>query len=85
MLLKNFRLASGVRSSMALEREFWDALEYIAAAQSTTVKDLIQRIDGGIKRTGSQGRAGAVRVFVIKHMLGNALSSPTCPPTNSEG
>lgn len=85
MLLKDIRLASGAKSSLALEPEFWAALEFIAAAQSTTVRELLQRIDAGAKRVGSQGRASAVRVYVVKHMLGNASRSPACVPTNSEG
>jgi predicted DNA-binding ribbon-helix-helix protein len=85
MLLKDIRLANGAKSSMALESEFWAALERIARSQSTTVRDLIRRVDGDTKRDGSQNLTSAVRVFIINHMLGNAFTSPTCDtPANIE-
>lgn len=86
MLLKNIRRADGARGSLALEYEFWVALERIAATQSTSWKDLIQRVDAGTTRVGAQSLASAVRVFVVKHMLGNAFPSHTCASSpNNEG
>jgi predicted DNA-binding ribbon-helix-helix protein len=55
---------SGHRTSIALEAEFWAALEAIAAAEILPLAALIARVDGG--RTPEQPLASALRVYVLR-------------------
>ena len=57
----------GHRTSIALEAEFWDALEGFAAADKRTLPALINAIDRSrLKQTPPPGLASAIRVYVLK-------------------
>ena len=58
---RSFRL-SGHRTSLSLERAFWDALKDIAKAEGRTMTSLIEDIDD--QRSG--GLTSAVRVFILQ-------------------
>ncbi|PJF08899.1 ribbon-helix-helix domain-containing protein [Pseudorhodobacter sp. MZDSW-24AT] len=58
----------GHRTSVSLEPSFWEAFRAIAAEQGETVNALAARIDAG--RTGDEGLASAIRVFVLRHYRG---------------
>ncbi|MBN2629685.1 MAG: ribbon-helix-helix domain-containing protein [Rhodobacteraceae bacterium] len=58
----------GHRTSVSLEPAFWDALRAIAAEKGETINALAARIDAG--RTGDEGLASAIRVFVLAHYRG---------------
>jgi predicted DNA-binding ribbon-helix-helix protein len=55
---------SGHRTSVALEVEFWDALEAIAAGEGVALSALVTRLDAG--RGEGQPLASALRVFALK-------------------
>ena len=55
----------GHRTSISLEPEFWDAFRTIAAECDVTLNQLAARIDDA--RTGNEGLASAIRVFVLNH------------------
>jgi len=64
MLQKRSFSLSGHRTSIALEPEFWAALEAIAQAQSASLTALIGGIDSA--RVPSQALASALRVFALE-------------------
>jgi len=63
MLEKRSISLSGHRTSIALEPEFWTALEMIAARRSKTLPELIASIDD--TRAPANGLASALRVFAL--------------------
>jgi len=66
---------AGHRTSLALEAEFWEALETLARARSQSLPVLIAEIDRERERRGGEASlASAVRVFVL---MGRAASSPS--------
>ncbi len=56
---------SGHRTSISLERPFWDALKEIACSQDVSVNELVRRIDEG--RDSEGNLSGAVRVYILAH------------------
>jgi predicted DNA-binding ribbon-helix-helix protein len=66
MLEKRSVSLSGHRTSIALEPEFWAALQRIAAREGAPLLALITRIDEA--RAPEQKLASALRVFVLKTM-----------------
>ena len=66
---RSMRIA-GHRTSLALEQEFWAALERIARDRSMTLPVLIASIDERRgKNTPEASLASAVRVFVLENRL----------------
>ena len=64
---RSLRIA-GHRTSLALEREFWEALVKIARAQGQSLPQTIAAIDAvRAKAEPSASLASAVRVFVLKN------------------
>jgi predicted DNA-binding ribbon-helix-helix protein len=63
MLEKRSFSLSGHRTSIALEAEFWAALEAIAQTQSRSLTALIGGIDSS--RTPDQPLASALRVYAL--------------------
>jgi predicted DNA-binding ribbon-helix-helix protein len=55
----------GHRTSISLEPEFWDSFRSIAEATGKPLNALAAEIDDA--RTGDQGLASAIRVFVLNH------------------
>lgn len=69
-LLKRSMRIAGHRTSLALEQEFWAALERIARARSVTLPVLIASIDEGRgKDAPDASLASAVRVFVLENRV----------------
>jgi predicted DNA-binding ribbon-helix-helix protein len=64
MLQKRSFSLSGHRTSIALEPEFWTALEAIAQAQAVSLVALIGGIDSA--RTPAQALASALRVYALE-------------------
>lgn len=61
---------AGHRTSLALEQEFWSALERIARERSITLPVLIAQIDEHRgKDTPEASLASAVRVFVLENRV----------------
>jgi len=63
MLEKRSLSLSGHRTSIALEPEFWAALEALAAGEGLSPTALITRIDAG--RMPEQPLASALRVYAL--------------------
>jgi predicted DNA-binding ribbon-helix-helix protein len=61
---------AGHRTSLALEQEFWSALERIARARTQTLPVLIASIDDNRSKTAPDASlASAVRVFVLENRV----------------
>jgi len=61
---------AGHRTSLALEQEFWSALEDIARAKGMTLPVLIASIDEKRgKASPDASLASAVRVFVLENRV----------------
>lgn len=66
---RSMRIA-GHRTSLALEQEFWSALESIARARAVSMPVLIATIDERRgKSTPDASLASAVRVFVLQNRI----------------
>jgi predicted DNA-binding ribbon-helix-helix protein len=66
---RSFTLA-GHRTSVALEPEFWVALESLAAARGETLLALIARVDAG--RAGQERLASTLRVLCLREARGES-------------
>ena len=55
---------NGHRTSISLEKPFWEALRAIAAAEGVAVARLVARIDG---ERGKGGLSSAVRVWILHY------------------
>ncbi len=66
---RSMRIA-GHRTSIALEPEFWEALERIARSRVTSMPALIASIDAKRAEEAPEASlASAVRVFVLQHKI----------------
>ncbi len=62
---------NGHRTSVALEPEFWAALDNYARSDGKSLAALISRIDRDrLKRSPPPGLASALRVYVLNRLLG---------------
>ena len=64
--IKKSLVLSGHKTSVALEVEFWEALESISKKNNLNIDSLIQKIDQN-ERKGSL--ASALRVFILKSLI----------------
>lgn len=62
-MLKRSLTIAGHRTSVALEPEFWDGLEALAAARGQRLADLIEDID---RRRDGPNLSSALRVAVLR-------------------
>ncbi len=67
---RSFRLA-GHRTSVALEPDFWGALEAIAAREGTSLAALVARVDAG-RADPTLPLASALRVLALRRAGGGA-------------
>ncbi len=65
-IAKHSLTIAGHRTSISLERAFWDALQDIARARSLSLAALIGEIDAC---RGSANLSSAIRVFVLAQAL----------------
>ena len=63
---------AGHRTSVALEAEFWDALERLAAARGLSLASLVAEIDGA---RAANNLASALRLYVLARAKEGALSA----------
>ena len=66
---------AGHRTSISLERPFWDALKELACSEKTSVNELVRRID--VARGGKGSLSSAIRVHVLKATQTKAASCRT--------
>lgn len=64
-VVKHSLVIAGHRTSVSLEREFWDALKAIAARRARPLAALVAEIDAA---RGSANLSSAIRVFVLRHL-----------------
>jgi len=62
-LLKRSLTIAGHRTSLALEAEFWDGLEAVAASRAMPLTELIREID---ETRNGPNLSSAVRIAVLK-------------------
>jgi predicted DNA-binding ribbon-helix-helix protein len=65
----------GHRTSVSLEAAFWDAFRDIAAEYGIPLNQLAAQIDDA--RSGDEGLASAIRLFVLDHYRAATRSSVT--------
>ena len=75
-MIKRSLSLSGHRTSVALEPEFWAAIERLAASRSLTVPVLIERLDAS--RDPSRPLASFLRVLALEHAGESAASGTDC-------
>ena len=65
MLVKKSITIKKHRTSLSLEKEFWDALKIVAKEQKSSVQTLVSKIDSNRKTS----LASSIRVYLLKfHM-----------------
>ncbi|MDO9125540.1 ribbon-helix-helix domain-containing protein [Parvibaculum sp.] len=67
---------AGHRTSISLERPFWDALKELACTEKTSVNELVRRID--TKRGGQGSLSSAIRLYVLDALRNRANTA--CAP-----
>jgi predicted DNA-binding ribbon-helix-helix protein len=64
--IKKSLILSGHKTSIALEKEFWKALEIISENKNIGIDKLIEKID---KKERNGSLASAIRVFILKKIM----------------
>ena len=67
MLIKKSITIKKHRTSLSLEKEFWDALKIIAKEQKCSLETLVARIDFNRKTS----LASSIRVYLLKFYMKN--------------
>ena len=65
MLIKKSITIKKHRTSLSLEKEFWDALKFIAKEQKCTIENLVSRIDSNRKTS----LASSIRVYLLNFYM----------------
>jgi len=63
--IKHSLTLRGHRTSVSLEREFWDAFRHAARAEGVAINELAARIDA---ERGDVGLASAIRVWLFRRL-----------------
>lgn len=66
---KHSLVIAGHRTSVSLERAFWEALKQAAAEDGCSLASLVTRVDAG---RGEANLSSALRVFALERALSNA-------------
>ena len=67
MLIKKSITIKKHRTSLSLEKEFWDALKIIAKEKKCSIENLVTKIDSERKVT----LASSIRVYLLKFYMKN--------------
>jgi predicted DNA-binding ribbon-helix-helix protein len=65
MLIKKSITIKKHRTSLSLEKEFWNALKIIANEQNCSMENLVTKIDANRKAT----LASSIRVYILKFYM----------------
>lgn len=65
---------AGHRTSISLERPFWDTLKELACTEKTSVNELVRRIDTA--REGEGSLSSAIRVYILETV--KKRGAPAC-------
>ena len=76
MLVKRSIALSGHRTSIALEPEFWAALDAIAASREQSITTLIRQADE--RRAPDEALASALRVLALRELAQVAIAANLC-------
>ena len=67
MLIKKSITIKKHRTSLSLEKEFWDTLKIIAKEQKCSMENLVTKIDSNRKSS----LASSIRVYILKFYIKN--------------
>ena len=67
MLIKKSITIKRHRTSLSLEKEFWDALKIISKEQKCSLETLISKVDSNRKTS----LASSIRVYLLKFYMKN--------------
>ena len=67
MLIKKSITIKKHRTSLSLEKEFWDALKIVAKEQKCSLETLVAKIDSNRK----DSLASSIRVYLLKFYMKN--------------
>ena len=70
LIQKRSVVIGGHKTSVSLEKPFWDGLREIADAQRVGLSDLLRRID---RERDNANLSSSIRIFVYKHFRSLAL------------
>ncbi len=73
-MIKRSLTLAGHRTSLALEAQFWEALEEMAAQNSLSMIELLSRIDA---QRSTSNMSSAVRLAVLSHFRQRDSHAPT--------
>jgi predicted DNA-binding ribbon-helix-helix protein len=73
-------VVAGHRTSVSLERAFWDSLREIAAVEGKTINQLVSEIDA--RRSGNL--SSTIRVYILTRVRAGALAGSPPPPSAEE-
>ena len=65
MLIKKSITIKKHRTSLSLEKEFWDALKIVAKEQNCSIETLVAKIDSNRKTS----LASSIRVYLLKFYI----------------
>ena len=65
MLIKKSITIKKHRTSLSLEKEFWDALKIVAKEQKCSIETLVAKIDSNRKTS----LASSIRVYLLKFYM----------------
>lgn len=68
-IVKHSLAIAGHRTSISLERAFWDQLNALAAERGASLAALVAEIDAG---RGAANLSSAIRVFILQSALAQA-------------
>jgi predicted DNA-binding ribbon-helix-helix protein len=68
-IVKHSLAIAGHRTSISLERVFWDRLNALAAERGASLAALVAEIDAG---RGAANLSSAIRVFILRSALSRA-------------
>ena len=67
MLIKKSITIKKHRTSLSLEKEFWDALKIVAKEEKCSIETLVAKIDSNRKTS----LASSIRVYLLKFYMKN--------------
>lgn len=67
---------AGHRTSISLERPFWDVLKELACTEKTSVNELVRRIDTA--RGGEGSLSSAIRIYVLNALRNRPSGTNAC-------
>ena len=70
--IKRSIVRNGRKTSVSLEKEFWESFREIANLQKTSLSTLVQQID---EARGANNLSSAIRLFVFNHLHAQLVSA----------